>query len=1214
MGDKENNDSKPSPLFLEPHSSALNVAEGYITNQVSGDTIEPLLSGLGDTMQTGVPLTLTETLVDNDSIGPPDVKPILKTKTVATNTNVYAVRAPTVVAAGSYTPNLDSVDFVLVNSVGDTIPTGVEIPIQGKRIAVQQPEPVKSSNPAVKYNASYDIRFLDADHGTGSSTIWSLYEDDFGAIWMGTNGAGVTKYDGASFTQFDKKAGFFSDRIWDLLGASNGDLWFGSADNGVCRYDGESFTHIGENEGLVGFIVWDIFEDSSGNIWIGTHGGGVVKCSLSSDLGSAAATLTYYTTKEGLVGNEVSRTREDKDGNLWFGTLSGACKMDVKTGLFTQYRTTEGLSDQDVIDIHEDSNGILWMATDGGGIIKYDGDTFSNYSLAQGLQSRNFCSIHEDKSGDLWFMASNGGTTKFDGEKFTNFSVDNGLSSDIAWAMVESKGNIRWIATAAGGVNLLSETSFKNYSTREGLQANQIESMMEDSHGDMWFGAAAGYASKYEEAADLSIDSSTFTSYLEIGELTNNGVAQIIETKDGSIWWGILGSGINKLSATEVVQFNARSGLIDDMIISMMEDNEGNIWVGAFADGVVKYNPNQGVFSHYKTEGEMLTEKVYGMIQDSVGNIWFGTDGNGVVKYEPAKAGGGNFTQFTEKEGLSSNDIGGLFEDSKGNIWIGTFDAGVNKFDGTHFTYYTEKEGLGSNSVRSIIEDSAGNIWLGLSGGLALLARDSVGTFAVKNYNKQDGLKGTKFENGSVCLDSRNQLWWGTESALLMLDLSTFGFSFEPPSLQLNRVEINEQFIDLNLYKDSTLPFQYASVKPFTNYPLGLELPYDQNHLTFYFSAIDWQAPHKIKYSYKILGLNDDWSEPTAEGKADYRNVPYGDHTLQVCVIGESGKWSDALEYNFVISAPWWHTWWARSMYGLTSLLLVLTIIRWRTAQLKQRQKELEIEVENATKEITRKKEQIEEAHKEITDSINYAERIQRSFLATESMLDENLTDYFVFFKPKDVVSGDFYWAGTLENGDFALLTADSTGHGVPGAIMSILNISSIEKAVESGLTKPAEIFNHTRKTIIERLKKDGSVEGGKDGMDASLVSFDFAKNTFTYATAHSPIWIVREQNLLVLKPDKMPVGKHDNDTVSFSQSEFEWQKGDVIYTQTDGFVDQFGGTKGKKFMTKNLKTLLISIAHLPMAVQQKRLTEVFEEWIDDLEQVDDICIVGVRV
>lgn len=313
----------------------------------------------------------------------------------------------------------------------------------------------------------------------------------------------------------------------------------------------------------------------------------------------------------------------------------------------------------------------------------------------------------------------------------------------------------------------------------------------------------------------------------------------------------------------------------------------------------------------------------------------------------------------------------------------------------------------------------------------------------------------------------------------------------------------------------------------------------------------------------------------------------------------------------------------------IVAFFSILLFNRFKTTQ---KQKQL---IEVKEKETQHQKQIIEEKHKEITDSINYAERIQKSFLATHSHLNSYLTEYFVLFKPKDVVSGDFYWSATLNNGNFALATADSTGHGVPGAIMSLLNITSLEKAIETE-TSPEAILNLTRKTIIERLKKDGSPEGGKDGMDCSLCVFDFKNKKLFVANANNPVWIIRnvilseseesqerdtsfslsmtEKEIIEIKADKMPVGKHDKQDIPFTVKEYDLQKGDVVYTLTDGFPDQFGGEKGKKFMSKNLRELLANNSHLTMNEQQDLLEKTFSDWVGQLEQVDDVTIIGVRI
>lgn len=298
----------------------------------------------------------------------------------------------------------------------------------------------------------------------------------------------------------------------------------------------------------------------------------------------------------------------------------------------------------------------------------------------------------------------------------------------------------------------------------------------------------------------------------------------------------------------------------------------------------------------------------------------------------------------------------------------------------------------------------------------------------------------------------------------------------------------------------------------------------------------------------------------------------------------------------------------------IIGVVLLLFIAFYIYKNLKRSKKANQI-IAQQKKEVEFQKHMVDEKQKEIIDSINYAKRIQYSLLAGEKLLNENLSEHFLFFKPKDLVSGDFYWGSKLSNGAFALVTADSTGHGVPGAIMSMLNISCLNEAINSDkLIQSADILNSTRKKVIEHLSNDGSEEGGKDGMDCSLVRFDFKNKKLVYAAANNPVWIIRDKTFIALAADRMPVGKHDKDNMPFTQHEFDLQSGDMVYTLTDGFPDQFGGPKGKKFKYKQLEELLISISHESMKIQKQKLEEVFKNWQGDLEQVDDVCVIGIRI
>lgn len=228
--------------------------------------------------------------------------------------------------------------------------------------------------------------------------------------------------------------------------------------------------------------------------------------------------------------------------------------------------------------------------------------------------------------------------------------------------------------------------------------------------------------------------------------------------------------------------------------------------------------------------------------------------------------------------------------------------------------------------------------------------------------------------------------------------------------------------------------------------------------------------------------------------------------------------------------------------------------------------------------------------------------------------------NFFIFYKPKDIVSGDFYWAlahkpKTKENELFYICTADCTGHGVPGALMSMLGISHLnESIIEKGIAEPHEILNNVRKGIIESLDSEGNNEENKDGMDCVLCSFDFKTNKLEFAAANNPLWIFRNGEMIEYKPDKMPVGKYQRDASSFTLQAVDLQKGDIVYTFTDGFADQFGGDKGKKLKYKPFQQILMDIANLPMKNQHEKLDKLFEKWKGNLEQVDDVLVIGIKI
>jgi len=322
------------------------------------------------------------------------------------------------------------------------------------------------------------------------------------------------------------------------------------------------------------------------------------------------------------------------------------------------------------------------------------------------------------------------------------------------------------------------------------------------------------------------------------------------------------------------------------------------------------------------------------------------------------------------------------------------------------------------------------------------------------------------------------------------------------------------------------------------------------------------------------------------------------------------------------------------SVIGGLFLVLIFSIFilnRWRITQKQKKIIEVQkVEVEKQKEIVDEQKKIVEEKNKDITDSINYASRIQRALLTSDEYIGRYLKEYFILFKPKDIVSGDFYWAfsplssGRGDGGEvFYFACCDCTGHGVPGAFMSLLNISFLNEAlIEKELRDTDKILNDVRSNVIKALNPDGKGEG-KDGMDSVFCQIDFKNNILHASCANNPIWILRNSPLSFgegkgvrldeIAPDKMPVGLHST-MDSFKNNSVQLNKGDIIYLFTDGYADQFGGPKGKKFKYKQLEEVILANHHLPMNEQKNILEKIYDDWKGTLEQVDDVLVIGIRV
>ncbi len=1196
---------------------------------------------------------LDESKLIHKPLGNPVPYPILTNAHLAGTPTIKSVINPTIIIPGR-----------------DTLMAPEVIQTTDSPFVVKKSIPIPALPMRTKDVSPFNFNYLSEDQGLISSNVLKILEDKKGNLWLGTDGGGVCKYDGKSFTNFTEKEGLSSNAVFSILEDKKGNFWFGMRSGGIIKFDGQNFTHYSINEGLGDDEVYSMYEDKRGKFWIGQKKG-ITRFDGKS--------FTHYFTKQGISKGNIFSIIEDKKGFIWFASLGGGIyRFDGKT--FINFTTKDGLSDDRTSNIIEDRKGNLWITTHGGGINKFDGKQFYNYSEDAGLVSKYVNSIFEVKNGNLW-ICTNYGISVFDGKYFTNYTEKDGLSNNFTKCVLEDEvGNI-WIGTMDGGLCKYYGKAFTNYFDVAIQSIKGVRHVREDNKGQIWFGTNFEGLFKY--------DGKYVWKYTKEEGLSSNSISSLLLDKFGNIWIGAFGYGVGKIDGKTITYFTTQDGLKSNNVVSINEDSSGNIWFGTYEGGATKYDGNRveallmganipidqqndihkvtgkpvKTFTHFTDKQGLGGNIVWTVYRDKQNSIWFGTTEGGVTQYD-----GKSFQRYTINSDSSKNTVWSIFEDTSGNIWFGTFGSGAIRFDGNRvdayekgeipldemydvrkingkfvksFLYITDKEGLSNNVVRSIFQDKKEDLWIATSKSIHLFKLKNQNenqsthstihsplrifdTHQLVELNKEDGAKVDGFYPNSVFLDRHNRIWWASTLSLSRLDLNEFNTDKIVPELQLETILIDEKFIDYLQFKTDSSQFQelpeqfeeieYKDVSKFHNYPIDLELPYNLNHLTFNFIGIDWSAPHKLKYQFKLEGLDQDWSQLSSSNKADYRNIPFGKYTFKLRAIGISDKWSKTLEYTFVIHPPWWRTSWAYIIYTIATILTIVLIVNWNSRKLRARAKELGMKIDEAVHEIKEQKHLIEEKHKEIKDSINYAERIQRSLLASKDLLNKNLNDYFIFYQPKDVVSGDFYWAAELNNGDFAIICGDSTGHGVPGAIMSILNIACLREAYLQGITRPDLILNETRRLVIENLKNDGSEEGGKDGMDASLICFNPRKDRLTFCGAYNPAWILRNQEWIELKPDKMPIGRHDKDSIGFTLKEMELIKGDIIYLFTDGMPDQFGGPLGKKYKYNQLKQFLLSIQHLSMEEQHQEIKTELNNWKGDLEQVDDILVIGLRI
>lgn len=1103
-------------------------------------------------------------------------------------------------------------------------------------ILMGEPEKTKAALPVVENEFTKGLLELGQDQGLPGTQVHSIAQDRLGRLWFSTDN-GLCFFDGETIYALNKKLGLSRNIKNNICIDKKGHIW--AAGNGADEIIPEEgiVRHYGKKEGLYSDRVVAVDMDSTGVIYFSEAEGVDI-------YNPADQTCLHIGKEEGLsIALNINRVTTDSKGRIWVASNCGGVNIidpaNEKMYLLTD---KQGLGNNDCRSIIADKQNKIWMGHWNGGVDCYDFETGILLHLREknGLGLRYICNIMQDGSGLIWISCLDKGLDIFDFAKRRIahlFGKEGVIKSTVLCSFEDIEGRIWFGSNGAGVVRYDAfNGDINNYGTKWLATKRPVLFLMEDSGGKIWISTSGAGINIYDPKAKSMMEFYQGTDWANAFQM------DMKDDKKGHIYMcNDYNFVVYDTGQTYLNYWNGDRGLPNGNIRSMALFNDG-VLLGS-GGSLLNYDRAGNKFYILRSKDDSLEIGISCMFRTNNGKYWLGTYSGSVYLYDPTVS---LLTHFSKEQGFSGSGITCFVEDREGRLWIGTAGNGIKLLDMKTKTVSTidRANGIAEVTITSLLEKD-NKIYAGTAKGLSVIDLSRAKP-QLRNYGKSQGFRTSDFNSRAAMITRAGDIWWGigdmlsvyrpTENvqrtfppSITAIDIMEKEMHFGSDTSDLSYIHQRDTVWSsqrdtfyfksaLQQLKNSNMQacMKWRSTNGVYRLPTNLVLPYNLDHLTFHYAGNYTTNTDKTRYRYILEGADKQWSPIVNIPEADYRNIAPGNYVFKVCSKNFSGSWSESASFEFTITPPWWKTNIAYLVYVLLMIGIVFGYNRLRTGQLLHRQKELEMVVQERTKEIALQKQTVEEKQKEIVDSINYAKRIQHTLLTHEKVLTKRFSEHFILFEPKDIVSGDFYWSTKVigKNGNelFYLAVCDSTGHGVPGAFMSLLNISFLNEAInEKHIHEPHHILQYVRERLVNSVSRDGA----KDGMDGILLCFEIKGNelTITYSAGNNPPLLYSNENLMELSCNKMPIGKGEKDEI-FGIHTINAKKGDIIYLYTDGFADQFGGPKGKKFKYRQLNEILLKNALKPLKVQNKILLETLNDWKGNFEQVDDICVIGIKL
>ncbi len=759
------------------------------------------------------------------------------------------------------------------------------------------------------------IRYSLAE-GLPQSQVYAMVEDQHGYLWTGTQGGGLARFDGREFEIFTRSDGLPSNYISALYEDTSGSLWIGTKKGlAVCRQD--SFEIKAPFSRLE--RVSALMERGQDSLWIGSNKG-VFLFDINRD------TLMKMHLHPELDKSQVYQFLKT-EAALYVTSNRGVWHFDG-----TRIEKMEALPKGEITSVALDTLHRLWIAHFTEGIFVLDASTHQEIDSLLFPDLKRIQYLYGTQDGQIWAGSQNNGIYQFQDENglWENWNEHKGLPNNHIRVILEDSWKNVWMASSGGGIFRYSGKNFSHFTRADGLTDNRIYALLEDRDDRIW--ASTGYDGL------VWMENDTIFPFIQGNDFLNVKAKTLFEDTQGRMWIGTEGKGVLVVDSTFVDTLNTEEGLPADWVRNITQDASGKIWLATHVNGVLHFHHDSMGVSNAKYIGRrqgLRDANITTLVPDMENRIWYATI-NGRVGFFNYR---GVEQQFGRAEGLPSVSIRSLVFDDQNRLFIGTGGSGIYWSDWQADTVIFEKMAgdvaLSSENIYSLSFDNEGRLWAGSESGVDRITFNASGwIMEVQHFGRNEGFAGIENCQNAILKDKNGSMWFGTLNGLMRYEQNEFKPSALPPKLYFTEISVLYEPLPESLYNDSNTLFS---------------LPYNQNHLSFFYQSVDLSNPEGLEYRWQLEGLRNEWSPWSDEHKVSFGSLESRQYRFIVEARNRNFNASEQRSFSFVIQPPFWRTpsFLVPAILGFLILLAGIVTFQVRKFRQKESRKRKDLELKN---------------------------------------------------------------------------------------------------------------------------------------------------------------------------------------------------------------------------------------------------------------------------